>query len=116
VAQRAVIEDPPAEPLSLDLPATITAGVPTAVTVRTIGLRYCTRLGPTDVTAAGMVVTLEPYDSAYVGRLDCPGLPGRFVHTVDITFPAAGVGTLRVMGLREGSPDVVAVDTVLHVQ
>jgi hypothetical protein len=98
------------------LPATIRAGVATSVTLRTIGYRYCTRLGPTDVTAAGMVVTLEPYDSAYVGELDCPGLPGHFLHTVGITFPAAGLATLRVIGLQAGSADVVTVDTVLDVQ
>jgi hypothetical protein len=116
VAQRAVIQDPPAEPLSLTLPAAIRAGATTAITLRTIGGRYCTRLGPTQVTAAGMLVTLEPYDSVYVGELDCPTLPWDFAHTVDITFPVAGRATLRVAGRQRGLPDVVTVDTVLDVQ
>ena len=116
VVQRAVIQDPPAQPLSLTVPAAIRAGAATAVTLRTIGGRYCTRLGPTQVAAAGMLVTLEPYDSVYVGELDCPTLPWEFVHTVDITFPAAGRATLRVVGRQRGVPDVVTVDTVLDVQ
>jgi hypothetical protein len=63
-----------------------------------------------------MVVTLEPYDSVYVGDVDCPGLPGGFLHTVHVTFPAPGMGTLRVIGRGGTSLDLVAIDTVLNVQ
>jgi len=113
---RAVIQGSAEDPVSLELPATITAGVATPVSLRTDGTRYCTRPSHTVVSTAGMVVTLEPYDSIYVGDLACPSVPCVCAHTVNITFPAAGVGTLRVMGRRGISLAVVVVDTVLNVQ
>lgn len=115
--QRAVIQYASGEPLSLALPGTVSAGAPTTITLRTQGTRYCTRPGRTDLSAAGMVVTLEPYDSVYVGDFaDCPTVPCDCAHTVNITFPSAGAATLRVIGRRGISPGVVTVDTVLNVQ
>jgi hypothetical protein len=114
--ERAAIQHQAGDHLSLQVPATITAGVAATITLRTEGTRYCTRPSRTDVSAAGMLVTLEPYDSAYVGSLPCPSVPCDCAHTVNITFPSSGVATLRIIGRRGISADVVAVDTVLDVQ
>lgn len=114
--ERAVIQHSAEDRISLELPATITAGVATPVTLRTEGTRFCTHPSHTAMSSAGMVVTLEPYDSIYVGDLSCPSVPCDCAHTVNIIFPGAGVGTLRVLGRRGLSVAVVVVDTVLNVQ
>jgi hypothetical protein len=114
--ERGVIQYSQADPLSLQLPATVTSGVPAAITLRTKGSRYCTKTDRTEVTTATKIVTLEPYDSVYVGNLSCPDIPCDCAHVVSVTFPAAGAVTLRVVGRRGVSPDAVAVDTVLVVQ
>jgi hypothetical protein len=114
--ERAVIQYSEADALALQLPATITSGVPVAITLRTEGTRYCTKPERTEVTAADGIVTLEPYDSVYVGNLACPSVPCDCAHVVSVTFPAPGTVTLRVIGRRGIAPDAVAVDTVLDVQ
>jgi hypothetical protein len=102
--------------LALQSPATFTAGVAASVTFRTEGWRDCTRPGPTDVSVSDMLVTLAPYDSGLLGNHICPDVPCDCRHTVSITFPSAGRGTLRVIGRRVTPPAIVTVDREVDVR
>ena len=103
------------ETLLLEFSGTVHAGVTATVVLRTIGSRDCTRPGPVYVSGSGMVVTLEPYDTTYVGHGECSDVAMLFPRAVNVTFPDSGQGTIRIIGRRESPPAVVTVDREVEV-
>ena len=113
--RRGVIVERPQDPVDLQIPATVTAGEPTTITLRTHG-NGCVFPARTVSGRAGAVLTLEPYDSLLVrGDVLCVDVPCLCLHAVDVTFPAPGRVTIRVVGLLRGHDGTVTRDSVIVV-
>lgn len=86
------------------VPSSATAGRDFTVTVRTFG-GGCTSKGWTRVDTLDAAFVLRPFDvTAEAPDLACPAILKSFEHTAELSFDAAGEGTVRILG-RETGPD-----------
>lgn len=99
--------------IDVDVPASVTAGRPFEVSLRSWGPDSCWSVDRTDVSVTGLSAAIRPFD-----RYDDPG-PGRgcyfsFVkieHVADVRFDVTGTAELTIRG-RSYSGDVVVSRTI----
>ena len=85
---------------AVQIPDTMTAGVPDTVFIWTES-GGCTRRGPTDVRSDGVVVTIRLFDSLLVRAPHGYGCTDDLRHgqrPVEIRFAHPGLGVVRVVG------------------
>jgi len=86
---------------AVDVPDTLTAGVPATVTAWTkMGWEGCERPGTARVTSDDLLVTVRLFDSvARMGEDEaCPSVLTFRRRTVVIRFSGSGLGTVRFVG------------------
>jgi hypothetical protein len=85
---------------AVEIPDTVTAGVPDTVVVWTKG-GGCTRRSAPQVASGDLLVTVRLFDSVLVRMRDseaCPAVAWVARRPVAIHFSQRGVGTVRVVG------------------
>lgn len=95
------------------VPATVQAGAPFTVRVRTYG-GGCVSKGATHVLLEGATATVVPYDR-HSGAQVCTHELLMFEHAVEITFDAPGLAEVVVRG-RDSSDDTVTFTYEIEVQ
>src|SRR2546429_681769 len=86
---------------AVDVPDTLTAGVPATVTAWTkMGWEGCERPGTARVTSDDLLVTVRLFDSVARRAEDeaCPSVLTHRRRTVVIRFSGSGLGTVRFVG------------------
>jgi hypothetical protein len=91
------------DPVQIAAPDTVAVGAPAVVVVTTYG-GGCISQGETEITAAGLVAEVRPYDY-FVTRLPsngaCPDVLYVYEHVATLRFWRAGRATVRVVGREE---------------
>jgi hypothetical protein len=85
---------------TLTAPDTVTHGALFAVQIQTIGGGCTQEASGTDVTVTGQTVEIRPTDRTVV-RNDCPSNLIYISHTANVQVPAAGVATIKVIGITD---------------
>src|SRR6266567_3539576 len=100
LAPSVIGSDRPSLP-AVDVPDTLTAGVPITVTAWTkMGWEGCERPGTARVTSDDLLVTVRLFDSVARRGEDeaCPSVLTFRRRSVVIRFSVAGVGTVKIFG------------------
>jgi hypothetical protein len=85
---------------TLTVPDTVTHGTLFTVQIQTIGGGCTQEAAGTDVTVNGQTVEIRPSDRTVV-RNDCPSNLIYINHTANAQVPAAGVATIKVIGITD---------------
>lgn len=105
------------DPIRIELPATVRAGVAFQVKVRTYG-GGCIDQGDTEVRVTGMTARVTPYDLE-VTRLPpdyaCTSDLRVYEHVAEVRFATPGTGTVIVTGLRKPENEVISVTRTVDV-
>ena len=88
----------------LQLPPTVTAGVPFNITVSTLGSSSCTRTAGMDASISGLTLDVTPYDSVPTTPIPCTRDLRAFPRSITHTFNTAGTATIRVHGRQADRP------------
>ncbi len=102
----------------LDLPQAVVAGQPGLFTIWTYG-GGCVRQAYTRSSVSGSTAVLEPFDSVVVelpANMGCTDELRMFAHSATITFPEAGLATIRVVGWKEPDEVEIAREQIITVQ
>lgn len=106
------------DPLVIQIPETVAVASPFEVTVRTYG-GGCIDQGDTEVSLAGAVATVRPYD-VFVTYLPpnyaCTDDLRLYTHRAQLHFDQPGPATITIQGrVRPGDSTIVA-QRVVHVR
>lgn len=82
---------------SLEVPDSVTAGIPFTVTVATYG-SSCLRPDGAEVSVVGMVAEIIAYDREPRGDIACPDDWRAFPRAVTVVLPTPGAGVVRLQG------------------
>jgi hypothetical protein len=87
----------------IDLPDTVDASVPFAVTVHTYG-GGCERIGPTETTVEASAALVVPYDYTVSSPgIACTDILNVFQHVAVLRLDLAGAATVTIRGREEPS-------------
>lgn len=105
------------DPLQIQIPGSVTAGVPFIVRVTTYG-GGCMKQGDTTTEVAGLSAAVRPYDYVAVKlpkNTGCPDILLFYPHQATLTFQQAGTAVVRVHGWRQPEGEAITVDRRITV-
>ena len=88
----------------LQVPPTVTAGVPFSITVSTMGSSTCTRAAGMEASLNGLTLDVTPYDSVPTTPIPCTRDLRSFPRSLTHTFNSAGTAMIRVHGKQGDRP------------
>ena len=94
------------DPVVIEVPDTVVAGVPFTVGVHTYG-GGCERMGPTELTVDARSAVVVPYDFTETGDdVACTAILKTFDHEVALRLDVPGEATVTIRGREEPSNTV----------
>lgn len=99
-------------------PTQVTVNAPFVVTVQTFGSSNCTRSDRLELSVAGNLARLAPYDQVAPDKATCFRNLAPFSHSRTVQFGAAGPASLRVVGYFGQFSEAVldSVDVAIEVE
>lgn len=116
VRRLAVIEFTESDSVVVEVPATVTRGVPFEVAITTYG-GGCVRQGDTQAQVSGLTANVEPYQLV-VGDEDaiCTQELRTFRNVAPLRFDQAGTGRIRFHGHSRIAGETITVERTVMVQ
>lgn len=102
------------DPVRIEVPPAVAAGVPFAVRLVTYG-NGCVEKGDTEVRVEGMAAVVTPYDLVLRGQ-PCVEILRMHEHTAWLRFDAPGRARVAVRGRREPSGEIVTFERSVDVR
>lgn len=102
------------DPVVVEVPDTVEAGVPFEVSVRTYG-GGCISKNGTDLRVDGLTADVRPYDN-HSGHQICTDELRVFVHRATLAFGAAGRAEVRFHGTEKPSGSAIVVARTVIVE